>query len=93
MSIAMFGGIFAGPGLASSRTMLARIVPPNMAGEFFGLYTLTGKATAFIAPFAIGIATNIFQSQRAGFSIVLVFLLVGFIMMFFVKEEQSKEAH
>ena len=93
MSIAMFGGIFAGPGLASSRTMLARIVPPNMAGEFFGLYTLTGKATAFIAPFAIGIATNFFQSQRAGFSIVLVFLLVGFIMMFFVKEEQSKEAH
>ncbi len=93
ISVAMFGGVFAGPGLASSRTMLARIVPPKMAGEFFGLYTLTGKATAFIAPFAIGIATALFQSQRAGFSIVLVFFVVGFILMFFVKEEQSKEAH
>lgn len=93
ISVAMFGGVFAGPGLASSRTMLARIVPPSMAGEFYGLYTLTGKATAFIAPFAIAIATAAFQSQRAGFSIVLVFLVVGFTLMFFVKEEQSVEAH
>ncbi len=93
ISVAMFGGLFAGPGLASSRTMLARIVPPNMAGEFFGLYTLTGKATAFIAPFAIGITTAIFQSQRAGFAIVLAFFVVGFLLMFFVKEEQSEEAH
>ncbi len=93
ISIAMFGGIFAGPALASSRTMLARIVPPKMAGEFFGLYTLTGKATAFIAPFAIGLATAFFQSQRAGFSIVLVFMVVGFALMFFVKEEQTEENH
>jgi len=87
------GGIFAGPALASSRTMLARIAPPEMAGEFYGLYTLTGKATAFLAPLAVSIVTQITQNQRAGISIILVFLVTGLIMMFWVREERTEAAH
>ncbi|HUD50300.1 MFS transporter, partial [Parvibaculum sp.] len=44
-----FFGLMAGPTIASSRTMLARIAPVEMMTEFFGLYSLAGKATTFVA--------------------------------------------
>ncbi len=34
-----------------------------MMSEFFGLYALSGTATSFVAPLAIGIITGIFHSQ------------------------------
>ena len=82
-------GVFMGPTLASSRTMLARIAPIEMMSEFFGLYTLTGKATAFIAPGAIALMTRATQDQRGGFAIVFVFLIAGFLGMLTVKEERA----
>ena len=85
-------GIFAGPSLSSSRTMLARIAPPSMMAEFYGLYALCGKATSFLAPLTVAIVTQVTSSQRFGLASVLVFLVVGLLMMFFVHEKQS-EAH
>ncbi len=81
--------IFAGPVLAASRTMLARIAPPDMAAQFFGLYTLTGKATAFSAPFAIGALTDVTESQRLGLSVILLYLIIGGAGMLFVREKQA----
>ena len=81
---------FVGPALASSRTMLTRIVPRNMTAEFFGIYNLTGKMTAFLAPFAIAIATTMSGSQRAGMGVIFVFLFVGAFLLFFVKEERTE---
>lgn len=85
----VIGGIFMGPALASSRTMLARIAPIDKMAEFFGLYTLTGKATSFIAPFAIAIVTHLTHDLRFGFGVVLAFMLVGFLGLLTVREERS----
>lgn len=82
-------GIFAGPSLSSSRTMLARIAPPSMMAEFYGLYALCGKATSFLAPLTVAIVTQVTNSQRIGLASVLVFLVGGLLMMIFVREEQS----
>ncbi|HXZ67389.1 MAG TPA: MFS transporter [Alphaproteobacteria bacterium] len=83
------GGIFMGPALASSRTLLARIAPESMMAEFFGLFTLSGKATSFLAPTAIALVTQITGSQRAGVAAVLVFLIVGAAGLVTVREERS----
>jgi MFS transporter, UMF1 family len=80
-------GLFAGPNQASSRSMLARMVPRAKQGEFFGLYALSGKLTAFIGPLALGIATDVFDNQRAGVSAVLVLFVVGGLLMLGVDEE------
>ena len=81
--------MFITVGFASSRTMMARIAPPSMMTQFFGLYALSGTATAFLAPLLVGTFTRYFESQRAGYSSLIILLTVGFCMMFFVREEQA----
>ncbi len=74
-------GIFFGPAQAASRSLMARLAPKQLETEMFGLYALSGKATAFMGPFALGLVTDIFDSQRAGMATIIVFLAVGFILL------------
>lgn len=76
-------------GFVTARSMMAKLSPPAMMNEFFGLYALSGTATSFIAPLAIGVVTEIFQSQRAGVAVGIVFLLSGLALMVAVKEERG----
>lgn len=78
--------------LSASRTLMAKISPPSMATQFFGLYSLSGTVTAFLAPLMVATATAWFQSQRAGFASLIVLMLVGAGMLFKVREEQATPA-
>jgi len=88
LTIAFFA-LMAGPTIASSRTMLARIAPVEMMTEFFGLYSLAGKATTFVAPLLIGIVTAWSGSQRIGLMVVIPLIVIGIAMLAFVKEERA----
>jgi UMF1 family MFS transporter len=85
-AIGMALGVFVGPSQAASRSMMARLAPDNMQTEMFGLYALSGKATAFMGPLAFGYATDLFQSQRAGMATILVFFAVGLALLSLVRE-------
>ena len=50
-------GIFVGPSQAASRSLMARLAPPEVRTEMFGLYAMTGKITAYIGPFLLGTVT------------------------------------
>ncbi len=84
--------LFSAMAVAASRTMVVRLVPSNMLGEFFGLFALTGTATSFLGPLAIGIVTSYFQSQQAGLGVGVAFLSVGLIWMFFVREPTDEDS-
>jgi UMF1 family MFS transporter len=88
LTVACFG-LMAGPTIASSRTMLARIAPVEMMTEFFGLYSLAGKATTFVAPLLIGLVTSITGSQRLGLMVAMPLILIGIAMLLFVREERA----
>ncbi|MEI9887689.1 MAG: MFS transporter [Rhizomicrobium sp.] len=75
-------------GFTTSRALMAKLSPPDMMSEFFGLYALSGTATSFVAPLAIGVITDVFQSQRAGVAVGIVFLVGGLLMMLPVREER-----
>lgn len=92
LCFSLIGGAFVGPVLASSRTMVARLAPTTMMSEVYGLYTLTGKATAFAAPFLVALVTALTQNQRAGFAVILVFLVLGLVGLWLVKEERAEVA-
>ena len=77
---------------ANSRTMLARIAPVSKMSEFFGLYALSGTATAFMGPELVGLTTELFQSQRAGFASILLLMLIGLAGMLFVREGRAEAA-
>jgi UMF1 family MFS transporter len=78
-------GSVAGPLQASSRSLLARLVPAEAAGRYFGLLALSGKVTSFLAPLAVAVATAIFQTQAAGPAVLILFLLTGFWLLSGVK--------
>ena len=84
--------MFITVGFASARTMMARLAPPSMITQFFGLYALSGTATAFLAPLLVGIFTSVFESQRAGYASLIILLAAGFLLMLFIREEQAKAA-
>lgn len=89
MAAGVLIGISGGPAQAASRTFMARLAPKDMMTEFFGLYALSGKATSFVAPFVIALATAAANSQRAGLFVVVAFLLVGFLLLLPVREERT----
>ncbi len=93
MAIAILLGICGGPAQAASRTMLARLVPRENVGEFFGLYALSGKATAFMAPLSIAFLTESFESLRVAIAVILVFLVVGLLGLLTVREERAEAPH
>jgi len=82
-------GIFVGPAQAASRSLMARLSPAGQATEFFGLYALTGKATAFIGPALVAVVTASMQSQRWGLAVVLVFFVVGLLILLTVREPRD----
>ncbi|MEM7099980.1 MAG: MFS transporter [Pseudomonadota bacterium] len=79
-------------GLSSSRTLMARISPPQMATQFFGLFALSGTVTAFLAPLLVATMTDWFDSQRVGFASLASLMIIGAVMLLKVKEEQSEVA-
>jgi len=74
-------GLFVGPAQAASRSMMARLAPAELRTEFFGLYALSGKATAFLGPALVALVTDMFQSQRAGMATIVAFFVIGVLML------------
>ncbi len=83
-------GATAGSLQAASRTMLVHQADRERMAEAFGLYALTGKATSFIAPFLVALATDLSGSQRMGVVPILVLLAVGLVLMAWVRPEGDR---
>ena len=86
----VFGALIGAAGgviQSASRTMMVRQANPARMAEAFGLYALAGKATSFLAPTLIGIATAISGSQQIGVSPLIFLFLIGLILLRYVKPQ------
>ena len=79
-------GVFMGPTQSASRTLMARLAPPGMTNEMFGLFALSGKATAFLGPLLVGMLTAAAGSQRIGMTVIPVFFVLGLAVLLGVRE-------
>jgi MFS transporter, UMF1 family len=84
-------GIVAGPIQSASRTLLVRLAPKDEITEYFGLYALVGKATAFLGPLMIGAVTAATGSLRLGMSVILLFLIAGYALLATVPDAQARQ--
>ena len=75
---------------AASRTMMVRQANPARMTEAFGLYALSGKVTAFMAPGLVALATQITDSQRLGVAPLIGLFLIGLILLVFVKPDGER---
>jgi UMF1 family MFS transporter len=82
--------VFITAAYANSRTMLARIAPPEKMTEFFGIYSLSGTSVTWIGAYSVGWFTGLFQSVRIGFASILLFMLLGLGLMALVREERTE---
>jgi UMF1 family MFS transporter len=83
--IGFTNSIFITAQYASARTALTRLTPPAQTGAFFGVYALSGVATAWLAPTLVNIGTRLTHSQQGGFASIIVLLVVGLFGLTFVK--------
>jgi UMF1 family MFS transporter len=67
--------------------MMVRQADPDRMTEAFGLYALSGKATSFLAPLSIGIATAWTGSQSLGVTPLIGLFVIGLVLLRWVKAD------
>ena len=85
----LIGGL-GGTLQAASRTMMVRHADPDAPTESFGLYGLAGRATAFLAPALIGLATTISGDARLGVTPLIFLFLIGLVLLRWVKADGDR---
>ncbi len=89
LALSSGNALFIVAGYANTRTMMARIAPFEKMTEFFGLMSLSGTATTFFAPVSVALLTSWTHSQRGGMVAIAALLVLGWLWMFWVKEERA----
>lgn len=77
--------LFIGPTQSSARTMLLRICAHGREGVAFGLYTMTGRAATFLAPWMFFTFVDVFDADRAGLAGLLAVVGAGLVAVLFVR--------
>ena len=75
---------------ASSRSMMVRHTHPDRPAEAFGLFALTGKATAFLAPALITLFTIATGNNQLGFLPVIFLFLIGLLLLRWVNKDGDR---
>ncbi len=84
------GAIIGGAGgvlQSASRTLMVRHAHPERAAEAFGLYALSGKATAFLGPMLIGVTTYALGDARLGVIPLIGLFVLGLILLVWVRAD------
>mgnify|MGYP005843944821 CR=1 FL=1 len=85
----LIGGL-GGTLQAASRTLMVRHTDPAAPTENFGLYGLSGRATAFLAPALIGLVTTVSGSARIGVAPVIGLFVIGLGLLHWVRPEGDR---
>ncbi len=91
-----------------SRTMVGQLSPPGQSAQFYGFFAVAGRTSSFIGPTIYGIlaaeTAKWFQAQgqtpviaeqmgiRTSVISIIAFLVIGTILLLFVKKERHDEA-
>jgi UMF1 family MFS transporter len=87
----VFIGGMGGTLQSASRSLMTRHCDEANSTELFGLYGLSGRATAFLAPMLIGVTTAWTQNAQIGVSPVILLFLLGLILLRWVNADGEPE--
>lgn len=76
---------------AASRSMMVRHTHPERPTEAFGLFALSGKATAFLAPALISVFSLLTGNPQYGYIPVIVLFILGLWLLNRVNPEGDSE--
>ena len=75
---------FIGPIQSASRVLMTKLLETKDLGKGFGLFSFSGRITAFAGPLLVGSVTFL-HSQRIGLLSVSFLFILGFVLMLTVK--------
>ena len=103
--IAFFAGFSLSGAQAVSRSMVVQIAPPHHTAEFYGFLSVAGRTSTFIGPLVFGtltFRTNAWYVKQGmdihlaeqysllwGIGSIVAFLVVGSILLLFVKRVRA----
>ena len=90
--LAVVVGLVQGGVQAISRSLYARFVPAAQSGEFFGFFNMIGRFAAIIGPSLVAVTGLLTGSSRLGILSVIVLLVVGMVLLTFVREQEQAPA-
>ncbi|MEN6373965.1 MAG: MFS transporter [Smithella sp.] len=86
-------GCIAGLGLGSTqsacRAMVGLFSPDTKSGEFFGLWSFTGRLSSILGLMGLGVFQILFGLQKA-ILVCSVFFFIAVVLVLFVDEERGK---
>jgi len=80
-------GVFMGSTWTSARPLLISLVPRDMLGEFFGLYSFSGKLAAIFGPLVWAVVVNVFAQRgdifryKAAMLSLNILIIIGLIIL------------
>jgi len=81
-------GLVMGGVQALSRSMYARMIPKDQAGEFFGFFNMLGKFAAVMGPALMGVASMASGSARFSILVSVALFAGGGVILYRVDESE-----
>ncbi|MGA9533070.1 MAG: MFS transporter, partial [Anaerolineales bacterium] len=88
--LAWMVAVVQGGSQALSRSLYASLMPAAKSGEFFGLFGIMEKFSAFLGPLVFAAAVATFGSSRPAVLSIVVFFIVGGILLSRVDVEAGR---
>lgn len=80
-----------GSSQALSRSIFAKMIPPNQEAAYFSLYEISERGTSWIGPIVFGLAVQITGSSRAALLPLIAFFVTGIIILLLTNMRQAIE--
>jgi len=87
--LAIVIGLVQGGVQSLSRSLYARLIPKDKAGEFFGFYNMLGKFAAVLGPMLMGLVAVLTGNPRLSIFAVAALFIAGGTLLYFVREPAS----
>lgn len=90
-AVAILVGLFQGGIQSVSRSYFAKLIPDKAdSNEFFGFFSVFSKFSAILGPIAVAILIQITHETRFGILGLIPMMLIGALVLFFVKDPKSE---
>ena len=88
--LAVVIGLVQGGVQALSRSLYARLIPPDKSAEFFGFYNMLGKFAAILGPLMVGIVGMLTDNSRLAILSISILFISGGVLLYFVNVEAGQ---
>ena len=88
--LAIVIGLVQGGVQALSRSLYARLIPPDKSAEFFGFYNMLGKFAAILGPLMVGIVGMLTDNSRLAILSISILFISGGVLLYFVNVEAGQ---